>query len=433
MKLRLDKAVYGGAGLARVQEGPLAGKAVFVPLTLPGELVEAHIVEDKRGFANAELDSVLEAATARTTPLCPYFGGCGGCQYQHAVYAQQVEMKASILRETLNRAHLGELPPIATIHANEWRYRNRIRLVVRKNPFALGYRERRSHTTLVVEQCPISAPLLERALQATAALGAGWRLGELCEEVEFFTNSAEDELLVSLYRSVPGSATITALEQFAQALRAEVPQLRGAGLFSVGAGKQPNRLLRHWGDLFLHSLAAGFRFRVSLGSFFQVNRFLIDTLVDLATSGRTGALAWDLYAGVGLFARALAANFGQVVAVEAAPFSSADLKINLGGASHKIVVSSTLEFLRQRSRGKSVVVPDLVVVDPPRAGLGNEVTSLLAKIGPPRIVYVSCDPATLSRDLQALLQYGYHPQNITLVDIFPQTFHLESVTVLERR
>jgi 23S rRNA (uracil1939-C5)-methyltransferase len=279
MKLRIEKAIYGGAGLARATEGPLAGKTVFVALALPGELVEARIVDDRRSFAQAELDQVVEAAPARTTPACPYFGACGGCQYQHATYANQVEMKAAILRETLERAHLEELPPITTVRADPWRYRNRIRLVVEKTPFALGYRERRSHASVAVNQCPIAAPLLERALRATNSLGAKMQLAAMCDEIEFFTNSAEDQLVMTLHAGRAGRSGADGLGQLAQALGSELPELRGAGLFSAESAKQPSRMIAHWGEPSLHYTAAGSEYRVSLGSFFQVNRFRVDTLV----------------------------------------------------------------------------------------------------------------------------------------------------------
>ena len=159
---------------------------------------------------------------------------------------------------------------------------------------------------------------------------------------------------------------------------------------------------------------------------------MVDAFVELATADQAGELAWDLYAGVGLFSRALTASFKRVVAVEASASSAADLRHNLGGKPHMAVASGTLEFLRQRAREGFVTVPDLILVDPPRTGLGQEVTSLLSQARAPRIVYVSCDPATLSRDVYALIQSGYHLQKISLVDLFPQTFHMESVTVLER-
>ena len=160
-----------------------------------------------------------------------------------------------------------------------------------------------------------------------------------------------------------------------------------------------------------------------------MNRWIVDDLVDCVRADRSGELAWDLFAGVGLFARGLAKAFGQVVAVESAPASMTALAHNLEGTGGRSVTAETLAFLRSQS-GKAK--PDLIVVDPPRAGLGAETTSLLAAIGPPTIVYVSCDPATLARDLFALIGSGYTLSSITLADLFPQTFHLESVVELRR-
>jgi 23S rRNA (uracil1939-C5)-methyltransferase len=166
---------------------------------------------------------------------------------------------------------------------------------------------------------------------------------------------------------------------------------------------------------------------VGRGSFFQVNRFLIDELVRMVTAERQGAVAWDLFAGVGLFSRALARTFQHVVAVEAA---ATDLDKSFKGPGRRAVEATTVEFLRsavlQRER------PELIVMDPPRAGLGAEVCTLLARISAPEIVYVSCDPVTLSRDLKSLVAAGYNLVELRMVDMFPQTFHLETVAVLLR-
>ncbi len=198
MKLKIDKAVYGGAGLARIGggEGLLAGKTAFVPLTLPGELVEARLTEDKRSFVNAEIDAVLEPSPLRTTPACPYFSACGGCSYQHAVYRHQIEMKAAILGESLERARIPSVPPIHTLTGDAWHYRNRIRLQIRLSPFALCYRERRSHRLLGVRECPIAAPLLEKAIVTVTELGETLALAEFCRELEFFAAN-DGTLLIS--------------------------------------------------------------------------------------------------------------------------------------------------------------------------------------------------------------------------------------------
>ena len=408
MKLRIEKAIYGGDGLARIP----AGKTVFVPATLPGELVEAHIVEERRGFANGQLDAILEPSPERVIPGCEYVPRCGGCQYQHANAAFQLQMKLDILKETLMRAHLPLPAEIGSVAGPPWGYRNRIRLHVMKH--GLGYRQRASHNLLPVTHCPIAAPLLEQAIAAVTHLD----LGSLCDEVEFFTNSDQDKLLVSLWpgRQAPSDR---ALEDFAERLKAELPALTGVGLFS-------GQSMKHWGLRSLTYNVSGRSYQVSLGSFFQVNRFLLPELLQLVSQDVRGRLAWDLYSGAGLFARAL--DFENVTAVESAGFSADDLKHNLAGTQHRVVRSSTLDFLRSQTTRK----PELILVDPPRAGLGKEICGHLARIAAPAITYVSCDPATLARDLQSLLQSGYSVQSMHLVDLFPQTFHMETVTFLKR-
>ena len=186
--------------------------------------------------------------------------------------------------------------------------------------------------------------------------------------------------------------------------------------------------MMHWGQRSLTYTVSGIPYQVSLGSFFQVNRFLLPPLLQLAVKDRSGRLAWDLYSGAGLFARAL--GFENVTAVESEGFSADDLKKNLESKPHRVIRSSTLDFLRSPAAAQTK--PELVLVDPPRAGLGKEICSHLARVAAPDIIYISCDRATLARDFQPLLQSGYFIQSMHLVDLFPQTFHLETVTVLAR-
>jgi 23S rRNA (uracil1939-C5)-methyltransferase len=412
MKLRIEKAIYGGDGLARIP----AGKTVFVPGTLPGELVEASIATDRRSFATGKLDAVLEPSAERVAPGCAYFPRCGGCQYQHANPAFQLQMKLDILKETMARAHVPVPGEIASLAGPAWGYRNRIRLQA-KGP-KLGYLQRGSHTVLPVTHCPIAAPVLEQAIAVVERV-AGFE--GLCEEVEFFTNGEQDQLLISLWPGLQQRPSEQALEVFAERVRVELPALIGVGLFT-----QTNT--RYWGHRSLTYTVCGIPYQVSLGSFFQVNRFLLPELLQLVVQNRSGRTAWDLYAGAGLFARAL--DFEFVTAVESEGFSSDDLNKNLESRPHQVVRSNTLDFLRRQSAAQ--VRPDLIVVDPPRAGLGKEICSHLSRIAAPNIIYVSCDPATLARDLQTLLESGYFLQTIQLVDMFPQTFHLETVTVLVR-
>ena len=432
MKLHIDKAIYGGFGLGRVgdERDPLFGKTVFVPFTLPGESVEIHIAEDKRSYATGGLDSILEASPARTSPPCPYFENCGGCHYQHSNYENQVQMKRSILGEALSRARLKNLPEIAVLAAEPWAYRNRIRLLVQRQPeFALCYRRGGSHATVAVSGCSIAAPLLQRAIEVITDSGSELGLADLCEEIELFTNSTCDKLLLSAHSLNSPRNGAELLEKVCSGLATTMPELSGAALFAHGDDENHGQVLARWGEPSLKYHAVGHDYRVSLGSFFQVNRFLVDPLAKLVTEGRRGKLAWDLYSGVGLFALRLTASFEKVFAVEFAASSWADLVFNLQGTEHRTARMPTRDFLRQQTRSK-IPQPDLVIVDPPRTGLGDEVCSLLARVAPREIVYVSCDPATLSRDLNALIQSGYYFKSIHLVDLFPQTFHMESVAVL---
>jgi 23S rRNA (uracil1939-C5)-methyltransferase len=424
MKLRIEKAIYGGVGLARDE-----GKAIFVPFTLPGELVEAHVSDDRGSYANAQLDAVSEASPARAAAPCPYFGECGGCHYQHASYAAQVEMKAQILRETLERARLAEIPAIFAVQGESLRYRNRIRLHVDRASSMLCYKRRGSHENLAVKECPIAAPLLQEVLAVFQDRAGTWELGRFFDEVEFFTDSEQSAVLVIFWSSRSKGEANQALQRLWPRLVEAVPKVKGAAVFSSERGKAQGTMLAQAGQQALVYKAGGKHYRVSLGSFFQVNRFLIDPLVELVMMDRSGVVAWDLYAGVGLFARALASRFKKVVAVEAAASSVRDLGENLRGGAHRVAATSTLEFLR-RARVERQPSPDLVVVDPPRAGLGKEVAALLGEIRPRHITYVSCDPATLSRDLKSLLDSGYQLTKLHMVDLFPQTFHLESVAML---
>lgn len=458
MKLRIEKAVYGGNGLARIpeSEGALADKAIFVPLTLPNELIEAHAVADKRSFVEGALDTVLEASPGRIAPGCPYFPVCGGCQYQHANYAMQTEIKLDVLRETLVRAHVAAPEQIELLAGEPWEYRNRIRLHVCYQPqFKLCYRQGGSSRDLPVEQCPIAAPLLQRALRmlVDAALRLQLPRG-LLEQAEFFCDGEERALVVSLWAAGKDSnaamiKTATAwLSKMAAAVMETLPECRGVALFAseqVGdrrcgrdrSGTQGRgSLLASVGDTTLRYAIGDLSFQVSAGSFFQVNRFLVPEMLQLVAGGRSGRLAWDLYAGVGLFALTLGGSFEQVVAVEGSPSSSRDLRQNLAGVRHRIAASSTLQFLEAETRhktfGRPALAPELIVADPPRSGLGKPVCELLAHVRSREIIYVSCDPATLARDLQALLLSGYRLARLTLVDLFPQTFHLETVAVLVR-
>ncbi len=417
--VQIEKPVYGGEFLARAE-----GKAVFVPLTLPGEQVRVRVVEEKRGYAKAEVEEIVSASAERITPKCGHFGACGGCQYQHTEYATELALKQAILRETFERGGVCLPEEVSVLAAEPWAYRNRIRVAFDAEGYA-GYRARRSHALTRIAECPIAAPLLVRA-----AMAAGEMVRELPRnlrprEVSLFCDAAEHALLVSILTADSGTRWF---EEFAQGFAEKVSETKGIEL-AVDTGDEAQRSVAQWGASSLLYRAGGFDYRVDHGAFFQVNRWLVDPLANLVTGGEHGKVAWDLFAGVGLFARRLADRFGGVIAVEAAAGATAALAENLEGTGATAVKGTTDDFLRGAGKRER---PDLIVVDPPRSGLGAEATAMLGGIGAPRLTYVSCDPATLARDLRAVIGAGYTIHKVALVDLFPQTFHLETVVALRK-
>jgi 23S rRNA (uracil1939-C5)-methyltransferase len=423
--VEIEKPVYGGAFLARLE-----GKAVFVPLTLPGEQARVRITENKPGYATAEVEEIVRAAPERVVPACPHFGACGGCHYQHTNYATQPAFKRAILRETLERGGVAVPAEIAVLAGEPWRYRNRIRLAFDSSGH-IGYRGRKSHEVVPVRECRIAAPLLMEAAQTFARIARGFAPLLRPTEIALFCNAAETALLATVFTASPKKLRF---DELAQAMHERIPALTGAELVIEGrpgarvpAGQQ--RVLTQWGAASLDYHADGFDYRVDHGAFFQVNRWLVDALVERVIVGQKGKLAWDLFSGVGLFARRLTTGFEHVVAVESASSATAALEGNLRGTIGAAVKAETLAFLRRNRKSER---PDFIVVDPPRTGLGAESCAHLGEIGAPAVTYVSCDPATLARDLRALIASGYQIQSIALADLFPQTFHLETVVQLRR-
>jgi len=423
--------VYGGDGLARLPPDEHGrGKAAFVPFVLAEEIIEATLLEQKPGFARARADEILAASVHRVKPECLYFGRCGGCAYQHAAYEHQLEIKAAILRENLRRIAKLELPAELIVHPSPpWNYRNRARLQVKTAlEFVLGYRRFNSHDLVAVEQCPISSALINRAITVVWKLGRDGAVPDEVQEIEFFANAGDKQLLAELACASGISATTAG--QFARQLQDAMPEIIGVAI-NKAHPSSPNTdsvSIASAGMTALTYSTQHASYRVSAGSFFQVNRHLTDVLVDIVTEGVSGQTAFDLYAGVGLFSTVLATGFAQVSAVEASPTSYADLVHN--SAAHVKTVRSTSEQFLKSAAGR--VRPDLVVVDPPRGGLQGGVVKLLAALEAPRIAYVSCDPATLSRDLAGLCSAGYRIVQAHMVDLFPQTYHLESVFHLTR-
>lgn len=434
MHLKIEKLVYGGDGLARLPADERGrGKAVLVPFVLEGERVEAEIIEEKPGFARARLQRIDEPSPHRTDFGCPYFTECGGCHYQHSTYEHQLETKASILKENLRRIAKLEPPPGIRVHASPpWNYRNRTQFRVRASPdFALGYYRFGSHALLPVEECPISSPLINRAIRALWEVGRAGKIAKSVLKIELFTNADDSQLLVEVYLD-PQEARSDRNQVWVDWLRSAVPEVAGVVLFPAvlreiasKSGPNPIAVIASGGLIYQTAHAA---YRVSAGSFFQINRHLTDELVNIVTAIGSGRTALDLYAGVGLFSAVLSRKFEWVIAVESSQQSVVDLAYNVP-ANVKALRATVDEYL---SNVAGRVQPDLVVLDPPRSGLGNRVARAVAELAAPIVTYVSCDPATLARDLVPFLAAGYRVEQAHVVDLFPQTFHLESVLRLVR-
>jgi 23S rRNA (uracil1939-C5)-methyltransferase len=425
LQVTIEKMIYGGDGLARLPsaEDPRRGKAVFVPFVLEGERVEAALTEHRSGFSRARAERVLEGSPHRVDPPCPYFYKCGGCQYQHSSYPHQLEIKAGILRETLRRTAKLELASEIQVHAaHPWHYRNRTRMRVRTAPeFALGYNRLGSRELLPVRECPISSPLINRAIAAVWVLGEAGKIGSAVREIEFFADAEDQRLMLEVYAD-----DVTPANETLNSLAAVLPEAIGILALLTGRETSSREAAGIARKEFIYRTGRA-EYRVSAGSFFQANRFLTDTLLGLVCDGRSGRRALDLYAGVGLFSLPLARTFEKVTAVESSPASFADLKHN-APANLKPVFLSTDQYLRDAQGQRA----DLIVLDPPRSGLSERVIRSLLAIAAPRLTYVSCNPTTLSRDLQALLAGGYQIGTAHLIDLFPQTFHIETVFDLVR-
>ncbi len=387
----MEKLVYGGDALAR-----LDGRVTLAPFALPGERIRAAAEREKPGLIHARTLAVLDPAPQRVAPRCPYFGRCGGCHYQHAGYEFQLEAKRAILAEELRR--VGKIEPpeeIAVVAADPWGYRNRAQLHIEKG--RVGYREARSHKLCAIDSCPIASPKINQTIGALAGMLRDSRWPRFLRSVEIFTDERQVQLSV---------------------LETERPVARR--FFDWCAETIPG--------LVAGALDYQDRFRVSRNAFFQVNRYLADKLVEIALEGAGGETALDVYAGVGLFSLDLARRFRQAAAVESGAAAAGDLAFNAerAGLANLRVERRTAEaYLDALERA-----PDFVLLDPPRAGLGKAVVPRLIDLRPPAVTIVACDPATLARDLAALLGAGYRIEKMTLVDLFPQTYHLETVVRL---
>jgi 23S rRNA (uracil1939-C5)-methyltransferase len=392
--VRIEKLVYGGEGLGRID-----GQVVLVPFVLPQEQVLVTTERVKRGLLRGSALTVLEPSPERSIPRCEYFGTCGGCHYQHAEYAFELEQKRQILLETLLRGSgIRYHDEIRIISGDPWFYRNRIQLHFSED--MSGFHQAGSHRVCAIDHCYIASPVLVEVIGAFRKAVARPEWPAFLRTLEVFTNGNEIQLTV-----VEAARPVAA--RFFEWCRQFLPSSTGDPI------RYP---------------AAGFDFQISRRSFFQVNRHLIEALVEEVNGNAAGAEAIDLYSGVGLFSLPLSRRFQTVTAVERGGSAFHDLEWNIShaGTNIRVARASALEFLADLQQA-----PDLVVADPPRAGLGPDVTGELLRLRPAKLVLVSCDPATMARDVKRLLT-AYRIERLTLVDLFPRIYHFETVVHMQR-
>jgi 23S rRNA (uracil1939-C5)-methyltransferase len=427
--LSIEKLLYGGDGLAHAD-----GNTVFVPYVLPGEQVRGTVRTRKKKLIHANLEEVTKASPSRIDAPCPHFRVCGGCHYQHIEIHEQVRQKKEILRETLSR--LGGVSWQGEIRehtAEPYGYRNRAQWAYRDAmPRALGYFLQDSPRIVPIDVCPVLSPGLATAFGQLQEMARGNSLPTGVLEIEAFADSSDTKIALNV-----------AFERFSKpakdlgtAFKDAVPSLES--LLLLDQSKERFELI---GPGYLEQQAGGFTFRVNHLSFFQVNRFLIEDLLKTVLQGAKGTSALDLYAGVGFFTLPLAKAFSQVVSVDANLSATRDLRTNASTAGVQVVSENehTEAFLK-----KSTEQPDFIVLDPPRAGLEASVAAQLANLGAPEIAYLSCDPSTLARDLAVLTgserkpateieaKHRYEIAQMDLFDLFPQTYHIETLVRLRR-
>ena len=401
--VEISSLVYGGNGLGRLPNG----KAIFVPFVLPDETVKINIREEKKHFAYGELIAIEKKNESRITPKCKHFGQCGGCHYQHIPYDQQLRYKHAIFTEQIRRIgglehpHVEEIIPCNL----EWQYRNVLQFHLTQNG-DLAFMDAAQAHPFKVEECYLPKEEISKI----------WPLLAFDKENEIQRIEIRQNELDSVLVVLDGN-------------RATIPEIEIASSISVVHTNSDDRVVVAGDDYVIISLSNKV-FQVSAGSFFQTNfisaKAMVDTVIEMA-DGYCGTLM-DLYCGVGLFSSFLADSFDQIVGIEASNFACTDYAVNLDSYDHISLYEGTVESVLPGIN----VAPDCVVVDPPRKGINRFAIDALAEKNPPAIIYVSCNPSTLARDVKRLERYGYILERSVLIDMFPQTYHIESVNYLAR-
>lgn len=420
-EVTIEKGVYRGLGLARHD-----GQVVLVPRALPGDRLRVRVESAERGYARGTAEAVLEPGPGRRGSPCVFVPRCGGCVYQELDYDAQLRLKESILRESLARAGApweGEVAVHGSPEAG-WRIRASFHVTAGAEGVRIGLHEEGSHRVVDLDPCLQLSPAMSRVVAAARSALAqrpAWARGVTDLDL---AESPDGGRLVLAVESRLGAAEAAALSGMAD----EIPWLTGLG--AVIGPPAARRYLSLRGEPYIEATVQGFRLRAHVRSFFQANRFLLEDLVAEVQAGvPEGGAVLDLYAGVGLFAIPLAARADAVTAVEINPSAADDAVVNARRARFAHVKVERSDVRRALST-LPVAPGERVVLDPPRTGAGPEIAEAIARRRPEAVVYVSCDPPTLGRDLVAFARGGYRPARLALFDLFPDTAHLETVVHL---
>ncbi len=403
IQLTLTGYAYGGEAFARDSDG----RVVFVPYSMDGETVQVELLEEHKRWARAGLLSVIEPSPERVPPACSHYQVCGGCHYQHMGYDAQLQAKARIVRDQLQRLGGLDSPKInQTVPCPDpWHYRSRLSLHVTPEG-RLGYVAAAGDRVFAIDECHLPIPAVDQLWQSLD-------VAELEGVVRVDVQSADGQNMIVFYADRPPDQEIEI------GLPASIVWITPEGAWILSGGE----------PLVFDVLDRSFQ--VSAGSFFQVNPHLTPSLVDkvmTAADVLEGDTVFDLYAGVGLFSAFAAARGAAIVAVEGSTSACRDFEANLdpfdGVELYEATVAQALPVISRQA--------DVIIVDPPRAGLGSDVVEGVLRHAPRRLVYVSCDPATLARDGRGLAAGGYELLECTPIDLFPQTYHIETVSVWQR-
>ena len=423
IEVTVERAVYRGQGLARHH-----GQVVFVPRGLPGDRLRVRVASVTPGYVKAEIEEVLAPASGRTEARCPHFAECGGCAYQHLDPRAQAALKESVLLDALRRAGTAwdHAIPVRPSPPEGWRTRATLHVEQARAGVRLGFHREGSHQVVDIERClQLSAPMMAAARGLRDALAARPGIGRAVRDIELAESFDGRQLVASLETQLDPKQAAGAAS-----LADDVPGLTGLGVVA-GEGKRRRFLLLR-GDAHVGATVHGIHLRAHVQSFFQANRFLVEALVqEVLDRTPAGGSVLDLYAGVGLFALPLGRRAEEVRGLELSPTAVEDARANAEAAG-----LSQVRVHHGNVREMAAWAPradERIVLDPPRTGAGAEIVRLVAARRPASIIYVSCDPPTLGRDLKFFAAEGYLPDSIAAFDLFPDTFHLEAVVHLARR